>query len=99
MNKNTESLDLTAKILTTEYEKHAEDNNIMLNPDSKFVNTMINILIKNEEKYGPGKYYCPCRPITMDQELNQKIICPCEFHIDEIKQKGKCHCGLFVSKK
>jgi ferredoxin-thioredoxin reductase catalytic subunit len=31
---------------------------------------------------------CPCR-------LNPTP-CPCEFHEEEIQEKGKCHCGLFI---
>jgi ferredoxin-thioredoxin reductase catalytic subunit len=33
---------------------------------------------------------CPCRLGS--------VPCPCQFHEQEIKDKGHCHCGLFVAK-
>lgn len=33
---------------------------------------------------------CPCRLGA--------VPCPCSFHEQEIKDKGKCHCGLFILK-
>lgn len=39
------------------------------------------ILIKNGN--------CPCRMIP--------TLCPCEYHEEEIKENGRCYCGLFVS--
>lgn len=83
-------------VLLKEMEAHAEEAGISLNPDPKLVEAIVNGLIKNEEKYGPGKRYCPCRPVLGDEEQKNKIICPCAFHLDEIKKDGKCHCGLFV---
>lgn len=76
--------------------KHAKVNGISLNPDPMFIEVIVTGLLKNEKKYGSGKLYCPCRPVTANEEMNKKIICPCEFHINEIKRDGKCHCGLFV---
>ena len=33
---------------------------------------------------------CPCR-IKFTQ-------CPCSYHLDEVKDLGRCHCGLFLRK-
>jgi ferredoxin-thioredoxin reductase catalytic subunit len=85
--------------LISKMKGHADAANIRLNPDTRFVEVIIAGLLKNEEKYGPGKLYCPCRPVTADEEMNRKIICPCTFHMDEIKRDGKCHCGLFVKQE
>lgn len=85
--------------LINKMKEHADAVGIMLNPDQIFIEAIINGLIKNEKKYGPGRLYCPCRPVTADEEMNRKITCPCAFHMDEITQDGKCHCGLFVRKE
>ena len=79
-----------------EIKAHAESNGIRVNPDPKFVDAIVTGLLKNEERHGPGKRYCPCRPVTGNEEQDKKIICPCAFHMDEIKSNGRCHCGLFV---
>ena len=82
--------------LINKMKEHASANGIKLNPDQKFVDAIITGLLNNESKYGPGRLYCPCRSIMADNEMNKKIICPCVFHLDEIKRDGVCHCGLFV---
>jgi len=37
-----------------------------------------------------GKPYCPCRA-----ERTEDTVCPCKWHVAELKEKGRCHCGLF----
>ncbi|MBU0631669.1 hypothetical protein KKA17_03415 [bacterium] len=44
-----------------------------------------------------GKRYCPCFEPSGDAELDKKMMCPCEFIEDEIKEYGTCHCALFGS--
>ena len=78
------------------YKNYAEKNNFKLNPDKKILDKLINGLIKNQEKH--GEIYCPCRRITGDKEKDKKIICPCIYHKDEIKEIGHCLCFLFVKK-
>jgi ferredoxin-thioredoxin reductase catalytic chain len=86
----------TSNQLIEEYEEYAKKKDFILNPNSKFVEVIINGLIKNEiEK---GERYCPCRRITGNKEEDKKIICPCVYHEDEIKELGKCHCMLFMRK-
>lgn len=75
-------------------EKHAKSKGFKLNPDKKLVDWILDTLLKNEKKF--GFRYCPCRAITGDKEIDEKIICPCIFHEDEIRRDGTCHCGLFV---
>jgi ferredoxin-thioredoxin reductase catalytic subunit len=77
-------------------KQHADENGFLLNPDSRLVDALVTGLLKNEEKHGPGKRYCPCRPVTGNDEQDKNIICPCIYHRDELKRDGKCHCGLFV---
>ena len=67
---------------------------LKLNPDEKIVDMIITGLLKNEEKH--GFIYCPCRPVTGNKEEDIPKICPCDWHLDEIKKDGKCLCKLFV---
>jgi len=76
-------------------KEYAEnEQGLKLNPNEVIVNAIAKGLARNEEKYGAA--YCPCRPITGDNETDKKIICPCVYHKDEIEKDGQCHCRLFV---
>ncbi|MBI4832083.1 MAG: ferredoxin:thioredoxin reductase [Candidatus Lindowbacteria bacterium] len=77
--------------------KYAQKANYRLNPDPEVVGTIISGLAKNKFKY--GRAYCPCFFISGDPEEDRKLICPCEYHRDDIEKHGKCHCGLFVKKE
>ena len=77
-----------------ESEEYASSQGFRLNPDEKIVNFVIKGLLKNKKE--KGELYCPCRRVTGNKQEDKKIICPCAFHKKEIKQDGKCKCGLFV---
>ena len=79
-----------------EYQEYAEKNGLSLNPDKKVVEAIVKSLLEREKKFGAR--YCPCRKITGNQEEDKKIICPCFYHLQEIQEKGRCLCGLFVRK-
>jgi len=79
-----------------EYREYAEKQGFSLNPDKRIVEAVAGGLLNREEKF--GQKYCPCRKITGDKEEDKKIICPCIFHLEEVKVDGKCLCGLFVKK-
>lgn len=76
--------------ITIEYlQQVAINHGWNLNPNEKIVQTVLNGLNKNIEKYGFP--YCPCRI--------QKIfdfICPCIYANNEINGNGSCKCHLFV---
>ncbi|MBN2713797.1 MAG: ferredoxin:thioredoxin reductase [Planctomycetes bacterium] len=76
-------------------DKYVEGKDFKYHPDDAVVQRIIKGLAKRKEK--TGKAYCPCRLVTGKPELDEKIICPCEFHVEEIKEHGMCHCQLFVS--
>ena len=44
------------------------------------------------EKFGIP--YCPCK-----LERVEKNICPCEDHVKDLIEKGRCHCGLFEKRE
>jgi ferredoxin-thioredoxin reductase catalytic subunit len=74
--------------------KYAERAGYRLNEDSEIVQTIVTGLAKNKFKY--GRAYCPCFFISGDPDEDRKLICPCQYHREDIEKKGKCHCGLFV---
>lgn len=80
--------------LTELFEEHAVKYKIVLNPDKERVKWVVEKLLINDEKY--GQRLCPCRPPTGDIEKDRLIICPCVYHLDEVKLMGKCLCNLFV---
>ncbi len=76
-------------------EDYVGSSSYKLNPDSKHVDKIIKSLAKR--KFKNGHFYCPCRMLSDNKEIDAKIICPCEYHQDEIKKDGICSCDLFVS--
>jgi ferredoxin-thioredoxin reductase catalytic chain len=85
-------MDAKIKSLIEEYKDYAKENGFGLNPNQKMLEGVIRGLLENEKKF--GKRYCPCRV-----EHNDKTVCPCVYHKDEIKEQGHCHCFLFTSKE
>ncbi len=78
-------------------EKYAEANGFALNPNKELVESLAKALLENEKKY--GHKYCPCRKISGNPEEDKKNICPCDYHRQEIEEKGNCCCNLFVKKQ
>lgn len=74
---------------------YAKRKGYKLNPDNEMVQLVVEGLAKNKAEL--GKQYCPCRIVSGDVEQDRKIICPCVYHHDEIKENGSCHCSLFFS--
>ncbi len=75
--------------------KYASLKGIFLNKDKEFVMQIIDGLLKNEERY--GYRCCPCRLASGDKEKDKDIICPCVYSLEDIKEYGRCYCGLYVS--
>jgi len=87
-------MDKQVQKLTQEYEEYAKKNGFKLNPNKKLVENIIKMLLKKEQEH--GEKYCPCRRLTQNKDKDKNIICPCIYHLDEIKNQGHCHCLLFV---
>lgn len=81
--------------LSQKSEEYASSQGFKLNPDEKIINFIIKGLLKNKKE--KGELYCPCRRVSGNKEEDMKIICPCIYHLTEIKEQGRCHCGLFVA--
>ena len=86
-------MDDEAKVIG-KYSTYAKKAGFRLNPDRSMVTTIVAGLLENERKYGAR--YCPCRIRTGRPDEDRKIICPCAFHRSELRETGRCHCGLFV---
>lgn len=77
------------------WERFTEKNDFVLNPDKEHVDMVIDGVLENEKLY--GLKLCPCRLRDETREGDLKLLCPCNFKIQETwKDKGMCWCGLFV---
>ena len=74
-------------------EKYCEQNNYAINPSWMMATNLKSNLCEMEATF--GKRYCPCFEPSGDKELDKKMMCPCEFVEEEIKEYGTCHCALF----
>ena len=76
-------------------QKYIMQKNYALNP-SWMMTTNLKIWLSEMEATF-GKRYCPCFEPSGNAQLDKKMLCPCEFIEDEIKEYGTCHCALFGS--
>lgn len=83
-----------AKQLIKKYEAYAKEKGFRLNPKREVVEGIVRGLLAREKQF--GEKYCPCRRVTGNKEEDRKIICPCIYHLDEIRAQGYCTCRLFV---
>jgi len=74
--------------LKQKYQEHAEELSKQLGFKITVNHPFIVSIIKNIERY--GKPFCPCR-----REHTPETICPCKYHVEELRKYGTCLCGLF----
>ena len=74
-------------------EKYCEQKGYAINPSWMMATNLKSNLCEMEATF--GKRYCPCFEPSGDKELDKKMMCPCEFVEEEIKEYGTCHCALF----
>lgn len=75
-------------------ESDAKSHGYYLNPDTEFLNDILEGLKKNEERYGYAS--CPCRLASGQFEFDRDIICPCDYRDPDVKEYGYCYCALYV---
>ncbi len=75
------------------FEIVAKRRNWKLNPDKKLVLEFANGLIENKRRYGIA--ICPCRLSTGRRDIDKLIICPCVYAEEDIREYGRCYCGLY----
>jgi ferredoxin-thioredoxin reductase catalytic chain len=78
-------------------ESDAKSRGYYLNPDTKFLQDLLEGLKVNEDRYGYPS--CPCRPGSGVYEQDRDIICPCDYRDPDIAEYGACYCSLYVNKK
>ncbi len=91
-------MNLTAEeeLLYKTMKFYADKKGYKLNTDTDILEKVIKGMQKIKES--KGAYYCPCRLVTGNEEVDKKIICPCDYHEKEIEENGHCHCYLFFDK-
>jgi len=73
---------------------HGESHGYYLNPDKKFVRSLLKGILTNKKRY--GYWACPCRLGTGKREKDLDIICPCDYRDTDINEHGTCYCSLYV---
>jgi len=96
LNKLKEYEKPVFKMLLEEHKRRAEVLSKALGFEIEVHEETVYLLIKQIEKY--GKPYCPCRKVTGDPERDRVIICPCKYHVNELKKYHTCLCGLYREK-
>ncbi|MEM3391709.1 MAG: ferredoxin-thioredoxin reductase catalytic domain-containing protein, partial [Archaeoglobaceae archaeon] len=75
------------------FERIANKRGWKVNPDRELVIDFAKSLLENRKKYGIA--ICPCRLATGRREVDKLIICPCVYAEEDIKEFGRCYCGLY----
>ncbi len=78
-------------------EMVAKKNGWKLNPDAEFVDSLIEGLTINYNRY--GYFSCPCRDADGIKEKDKDIICPCDYCRPDQKEFGHCYCGLYLTQE
>jgi len=83
--------------LKAAWDKFAENNDFIVNPDAQLVSMVIEGLFTSEKNC--GLKLCPCRVRDGSKKCDLDMICPCNFKSQDIwKKEGRCWCGLFVKR-
>lgn len=77
-------------------EADARTYGYYLNPDPQFLQSLLEGLKRNEERYGYPS--CPCRLASGKFEFDRDIICPCDYRDPDVAEFGACYCALYVRK-
>jgi len=77
-------------------EADARTYGYYLNPDPQFLQSLLEGLKQNEERYSYPS--CPCRLASGTFDFDRDIICPCDYRDPDVQQFGACYCGLYVRK-
>jgi ferredoxin-thioredoxin reductase catalytic subunit len=75
--------------------RQEEPEKFRINPDSERVRLLAEGVLNNEDNH--GFKYCPCRLASGNKEVDVRLICPCNFKLQETWEKGgECWCSLFI---
>ncbi len=73
--------------------KFGEQKGYSVNPRWMVYTNLRLWLADSERMY--GRRYCPCFEPTGDPVADKKLICPCAYLEQEVRDRGWCHCTLF----
>jgi ferredoxin-thioredoxin reductase catalytic subunit len=85
------------KTILKQMQENARVNGYYLCPDPDLLNSLIDGLFTNQNRYGYGS--CPCRMSSGIKNYDVDIICPCEYRDADVNEYGMCYCGLFVNEE
>jgi ferredoxin-thioredoxin reductase catalytic subunit len=88
--------EITIEMVRQRAEADAGTYGYYLNPDPKFLQSLLEGLKRNEERYGYPS--CPCRLASGKLEFDRDIICPCDYRDPDVAEFGACYCALYVRK-
>lgn len=77
-------------------EADARTYGYYLNPDPKFLQSLLEGLKQNEDRYNYPS--CPCRLASGTLDYDRDILCPCDYRDPDVQEFGACYCGLYVRK-
>jgi ferredoxin-thioredoxin reductase catalytic subunit len=86
----------TTEAVRQRAEADARTYGYYLNPDPKFLQSLLEGLKQNEERYSYPA--CPCRLASGTYDYDRDVICPCDYRDADVQQYGACYCGLYVRK-
>ena len=88
---------MTKNELIKIWKKFTENNDFILNSDSKHIEFITDGVLELERKH--NLKLCPCRLRDGSRKKDLELLCPCNFKIQETwKKKSECWCGLFVKR-
>ena len=86
--------EITLEMVRQRAENDARTNGYYLNPDSKFLMSLLEGLKSNQDRYGYPS--CPCRLASGKFDFDRDIICPCDYRDPDVAEFGACYCALYV---
>ena len=86
---------MDARQLHDMLKKVQEPKGYYFSSDTDLVNSLLEALIKNKERY--GYMVCPCRLASGVKEEDRDMICPCVYREPDVEEFGSCYCNLYVS--
>jgi ferredoxin-thioredoxin reductase catalytic chain len=88
--------EVTLNMVRQRAEADARTYGYYLNPDPKFLQSLLEGLKRNEERYSYPS--CPCRLASGNFDFDRDIICPCDYRDPDVVEFGACYCALYVRK-
>jgi ferredoxin-thioredoxin reductase catalytic chain len=87
---------VTIEMVRKRAEADARTYGYYLNPDPEFLQSLLEGLKRNEERYGYPS--CPCRLASGKFDYDRDILCPCDYRDPDVAEFGACYCALYVRK-